>query len=278
MLAGVAARETGFMPGSAGQVEQAQDGLARSRQVEMMLREGLCAGPASLALPLWMEQDGLCLLTCCSDQFLSPYQGQISRGAHYTLQKNSGDIWEVADSSGEKISAPGVCFMIPPPDPEAIALADQYVPHSVPSWTFPQPQQPLPSPPPAPGSAISTAEGLLPYFPCSEPSASSRRDSCPPPACQIPLGKGEPSVCPLLWAGGFLVGAATHPSLSGQVTATAGSSLLSVLWRRHFTLHQHGVKMPLPNLLHGYLEGPGPTSPSKAASFFLGQLWDRLRG
>uniref|UniRef100_A0A8B9G6V5 Periplakin n=1 Tax=Amazona collaria TaxID=241587 RepID=A0A8B9G6V5_9PSIT len=55
-------------------------------------------------------------------------QGQISRGAHYTLQKNTGDIWEVADGSGDKISAPGVCFMIPPPDAEAIALADQYVP------------------------------------------------------------------------------------------------------------------------------------------------------
>ncbi|NXV38981.1 PEPL protein, partial [Rissa tridactyla] len=58
-------------------------------------------------------------------------QGQISRGAHYTLQKNSGDIWEVADSSGDKISAPGVCFMIPPPDPEAIALADQITDHYV---------------------------------------------------------------------------------------------------------------------------------------------------
>uniref|UniRef100_A0A8C5UF51 Periplakin n=1 Tax=Malurus cyaneus samueli TaxID=2593467 RepID=A0A8C5UF51_9PASS len=55
-------------------------------------------------------------------------QGQISRGAHYTLQRNSGDLWEVADSAGATISAPGVCFMIPPPDPEAIALAEQYVP------------------------------------------------------------------------------------------------------------------------------------------------------
>uniref|UniRef100_A0A803VZJ6 Periplakin n=1 Tax=Ficedula albicollis TaxID=59894 RepID=A0A803VZJ6_FICAL len=50
------------------------------------------------------------------------------RGAHYTLQRNSGDLWEVADSAGDTISAPGVCFMIPPPDPEAIALAEQYVP------------------------------------------------------------------------------------------------------------------------------------------------------
>ncbi|NXT26700.1 PEPL protein, partial [Syrrhaptes paradoxus] len=56
-------------------------------------------------------------------------QGQISRGAHYTLQKNSGDVWEVEDSSGDKISAPGVCFMIPPPDAEAIALADRIASH-----------------------------------------------------------------------------------------------------------------------------------------------------
>uniref|UniRef100_A0A8C2U0D1 Periplakin n=1 Tax=Coturnix japonica TaxID=93934 RepID=A0A8C2U0D1_COTJA len=54
-------------------------------------------------------------------------QGQITRGAHYTLQKNSGDIWEVMDGAGGAISAPGVCFMIPPPDAEAIALADHYV-------------------------------------------------------------------------------------------------------------------------------------------------------
>uniref|UniRef100_A0A803VTK1 Periplakin n=1 Tax=Ficedula albicollis TaxID=59894 RepID=A0A803VTK1_FICAL len=66
-----------------------------------------------------------------SQQALCEYegeQGQISRGAHYTLQRNSGDLWEVADSAGDTISAPGVCFMIPPPDPEAIALAEQYVP------------------------------------------------------------------------------------------------------------------------------------------------------
>ncbi|KAM6078371.1 periplakin [Theristicus caerulescens] len=58
-------------------------------------------------------------------------QGQISRGAHYTLQKNSGDVWEVADGSGDKLSAPGVCFMIPPPDAEAIALADRIADHYV---------------------------------------------------------------------------------------------------------------------------------------------------
>ncbi|XP_033022824.1 periplakin isoform X1 [Lacerta agilis] len=49
---------------------------------------------------------------------------QISRGARYTLHKNSGDIWEVTDSAGNAISAPGVCFMIPPTDPESLAHAD----------------------------------------------------------------------------------------------------------------------------------------------------------
>lgn len=48
----------------------------------------------------------------------------------------------MADSSGDKITAPGVCFMIPPPDPEAIALADQYVPPSLLCGTLLLPQQP----------------------------------------------------------------------------------------------------------------------------------------
>uniref|UniRef100_A0A8C3LLD4 Periplakin n=1 Tax=Chrysolophus pictus TaxID=9089 RepID=A0A8C3LLD4_CHRPC len=62
---------------------------------------------------------------CCCFPSPGSSSGQITRGAHYTLQKNSGDIWEVMDSAGGSISAPGVCFMIPPPDAEAIALADQ---------------------------------------------------------------------------------------------------------------------------------------------------------
>lgn len=86
-------------------------------------------------------------------------QGQISRGAHYTLHRNSGDVWEVADSAGDTISAPGVCFMIPPPDPEAIALAEQYVP-AAPGSTA---RCPLPSPGPRHRRcARSGAPGLLP--------------------------------------------------------------------------------------------------------------------
>ncbi|XP_053132577.1 periplakin isoform X2 [Hemicordylus capensis] len=57
-------------------------------------------------------------------------QSQVNRGATYTLHKNSGDIWELTDSAGNMINAPGVCFMIPPTDPESLNhadnIADQY--------------------------------------------------------------------------------------------------------------------------------------------------------
>ncbi|XP_021568006.1 periplakin [Carlito syrichta] len=51
-------------------------------------------------------------------------QGLISRGYSYTLHKNNGESWELVDSAGNKLTAPAVCFMIPPTDPEALALAD----------------------------------------------------------------------------------------------------------------------------------------------------------
>lgn len=51
-------------------------------------------------------------------------QGLISRGYSYTLQKNNGESWELTDSTGKKLMAPAVCFIIPPTDPEALALSD----------------------------------------------------------------------------------------------------------------------------------------------------------
>uniref|UniRef100_A0A8C5QMB9 Periplakin n=1 Tax=Leptobrachium leishanense TaxID=445787 RepID=A0A8C5QMB9_9ANUR len=51
-------------------------------------------------------------------------EGDISRNARYTLKANKGEKWEVTDSHGQKVVAPGVCFMIPPTDPEAVALGD----------------------------------------------------------------------------------------------------------------------------------------------------------
>uniref|UniRef100_A0A3B4AJD0 Uncharacterized protein n=1 Tax=Periophthalmus magnuspinnatus TaxID=409849 RepID=A0A3B4AJD0_9GOBI len=49
-------------------------------------------------------------------------QGQIQRGERYTLLRNNGAKWDVKDAAGKKINAPAVCFMIPPTDPEAVAI------------------------------------------------------------------------------------------------------------------------------------------------------------
>lgn len=51
-------------------------------------------------------------------------EGEISRGGQYTLKSNKGEKWEVTDSNGKKLVAPGVCFNIPPTDPEAVALGE----------------------------------------------------------------------------------------------------------------------------------------------------------
>ncbi|XP_078096913.1 periplakin [Mustelus asterias] len=49
----------------------------------------------------------------------------IQRGERYILNKNmNGTHWEVADTTGHKQKAPAVCFIIPPTDPEAIAIGD----------------------------------------------------------------------------------------------------------------------------------------------------------
>lgn len=67
-----------------------------------------------------MHQGSLISYMVCS------YQGPISRGYSYTLQKNNGETWELTDSAGNKLTAPAICFMIPPTDPEALALVDRY--------------------------------------------------------------------------------------------------------------------------------------------------------
>ncbi|XP_072298454.1 periplakin [Eucyclogobius newberryi] len=51
-------------------------------------------------------------------------EGQIQRGERYTLLRNNGSKWDVKDAAGRKQTAPAVCFMIPPTDPEAVAIAD----------------------------------------------------------------------------------------------------------------------------------------------------------
>lgn len=51
-------------------------------------------------------------------------EGQILRGERYTLLRNNGSKWDVKDAAGHKLTAPAVCFMIPPTDPEAVAISD----------------------------------------------------------------------------------------------------------------------------------------------------------
>uniref|UniRef100_A0A665U5B8 Uncharacterized protein n=1 Tax=Echeneis naucrates TaxID=173247 RepID=A0A665U5B8_ECHNA len=56
-------------------------------------------------------------------------EGQILRGERYTLLRNNGTKWDVKDAAGRKITAPAVCFMIPPTDPEAITISDTLANH-----------------------------------------------------------------------------------------------------------------------------------------------------
>ncbi|XP_067427212.1 periplakin [Thunnus thynnus] len=51
-------------------------------------------------------------------------EGPILRGERYTLLRNNGNKWDVKDAAGHKLTAPAVCFMIPPTDPEAVAISD----------------------------------------------------------------------------------------------------------------------------------------------------------
>ncbi|XP_067249947.1 periplakin-like [Chanodichthys erythropterus] len=54
-------------------------------------------------------------------------EGSILRGERYTLLRNNGHKWDVKDANGRTMSAPGVCFIIPPIDPEAVAIADNLI-------------------------------------------------------------------------------------------------------------------------------------------------------
>lgn len=47
------------------------------------------------------------------------------RGERYTLLRQNGSKWDVKDAAGHKITAPGICFMFPPTDPEAVAITDK---------------------------------------------------------------------------------------------------------------------------------------------------------
>ncbi|XP_066499036.1 periplakin [Hoplias malabaricus] len=54
-------------------------------------------------------------------------QGSIVRGERYTLLRINGNKWDVKDSVGRSFTAPGVCFMIPPTDPESVSITENLV-------------------------------------------------------------------------------------------------------------------------------------------------------
>ncbi|XP_076852637.1 periplakin [Brachyhypopomus gauderio] len=54
-------------------------------------------------------------------------EGQVMRGERYTLLRNNGYKWDVKDPNGRSMTAPGVCFIIPPTDPESVSVAENLV-------------------------------------------------------------------------------------------------------------------------------------------------------
>ncbi|XP_062874691.1 periplakin isoform X2 [Trichomycterus rosablanca] len=51
-------------------------------------------------------------------------EGPIVRGERYTLLRNNNAKWDVKDSAGRTMAAPGVCFFIPPTDADSVGIAD----------------------------------------------------------------------------------------------------------------------------------------------------------
>uniref|UniRef100_A0A4W3GFJ7 Envoplakin a n=1 Tax=Callorhinchus milii TaxID=7868 RepID=A0A4W3GFJ7_CALMI len=57
-----------------------------------------------------------------------PVSSEINRGEKLVLRNNNdNDNWVVATNNGQTKKAPGVCFSIPPPDPEALAQVNRSV-------------------------------------------------------------------------------------------------------------------------------------------------------
>lgn len=57
----------------------------------------------------------------------SSCQAEVTRGEKFILKDNTdNENWVVQANNGVTKSLPGVCFNIPPPDPEAIDKLDRY--------------------------------------------------------------------------------------------------------------------------------------------------------
>ena len=63
-------------------------------------------------------------LTCALFVVIIIIQDSLARGEKLTLKSNSDHDWNVASTDGATKTFPGVCFQIPPPDPDAINKVD----------------------------------------------------------------------------------------------------------------------------------------------------------
>lgn len=67
-----------------------------------------------------------------SSQTCVVLQGSLTRGEKYTLKSISGlEKWNIISPDGSTKTFPGVCFLIPPPDSDAIGKVDQCVSSSL---------------------------------------------------------------------------------------------------------------------------------------------------
>lgn len=56
---------------------------------------------------------------------LSSLQDSVSRGDKFTLKSNSvNENWVLVSANGATKTFPGVCFLIPPPDPDSVDKVD----------------------------------------------------------------------------------------------------------------------------------------------------------
>lgn len=64
---------------------------------------------------------------CFFDHHLRLFQDLVRRGETLKLKSNADNKnWELQTSGGKIVTLPGACFLIPPPDAEAMEKVDRY--------------------------------------------------------------------------------------------------------------------------------------------------------
>ncbi|XP_036392249.1 envoplakin a [Megalops cyprinoides] len=104
------------------QLEGEERALQRSEQLLADLRKR-STGIAPLKLRRTLPSKPVSVESLCD---WSTDKASVTRGEKLTLKSNlNNEKWEVQASNGVTKTLPGVCFLVPPPDPEAIDKADK---------------------------------------------------------------------------------------------------------------------------------------------------------